>query len=157
MTELVSLRTPSQKLLDMAPEHMQSCLVASQKAASQLLTRLRKAPGATTNKASQCDSRLRVLPRGDKVCAFMLAGFFASNMNKPKSPTAEASALSLIVLADIYDHYSEKPFEAAAADLAGLGELIAHHPGLRTEANALRQIAEGQCSLSRLRARTANL
>jgi len=68
-----------------------------------------------------------------------------------------ARELGFIVLSELYDQFSDKPFEQAIASLAGLGTLIQHHPDYRREAKAMRQIDDAERVLNKLRGRRAAL
>lgn len=62
-----------------------------------------------------------------------------------------------IVLADVIERFIDMGFEDAIANFTGLADLIAHHPGYREEAAAMRKLEASRDLLAKTSWDTRNL
>ena len=63
---------------------------------------------------------------------------------KARAAAQERPLVGLIVLGEMIERFLEMPFEDATLNLAGLGDLIEHHPAFRQELRAIRAISEAR-------------
>lgn len=74
-----------------------------------------------------------------------------STKAKPSKIPPHELHLALITLNDAFEQASERAFSDAISVMEGLHDTIAHHPGLKRYAKALRKISEAEAVMLDLR------
>jgi hypothetical protein len=77
--------------------------------------------------------------------------FLEDNMKNTKAGKAPAhNETGLIVLSEIVNHYTDLRFEDAVLNLAGVADLIQHHPGYQDEVQAIHELLSARDVLCHL-------
>lgn len=68
---------------------------------------------------------------------------------KPHTTAPERPPIGLIILGEMIERFLDMPVEDATSNLAGLGDLIEHHPAFQRELRAIRAMSEARDVLVR--------